>query len=115
MPIFHAVVLGLVQGLSEFLPISSSGHLLLVPWLFGWDDFDGDPSVEKAFDVALHIGTLAAAIIYFRHDLARYVRAGLRVVAERNRSDSTPAATRTDGRVAWLLLLTTVPAAVVGA
>ena len=57
-----------MQGLSEFLPISSSGHLLLVPWLFGWNDFD-DESTEKAFDVALHIGTLIAAIAYFRHDL----------------------------------------------
>ena len=77
MPILHAIVLGLVQGLSEFLPISSSGHLLLVPWLFGWDDFDSE-SVEKAFDVALHIGTLIAAIAYFRHDLAIYVRDGMR-------------------------------------
>ena len=72
MPIWHAIVLGLVQGLTAFLPISSSGHLLLVPWLFNWDDFD-NPSVEKAFDVALHIGTLIAAIAYFRHDLARYI------------------------------------------
>ena len=68
MPIIHAIVLGLVQGLSEFLPISSSGHLIIVPWLFGWNDFDSD-SVQKAFDVALHIGTLAAVCIYFRHDL----------------------------------------------
>ena len=83
MPILHAIVLGLVQGLSEFLPISSSGHLLLVPWLFGWDDFD-DESTEKAFDVALHIGTLVAAIAYFRHDLARYIRAGLRTVVHRD-------------------------------
>ena len=75
MPILHAFVLGLVQGLSEFLPISSSGHLLLVPWLFGWDDFESE-STEKAFDVALHIGTLIAAIAYFRHDLAIYVREG---------------------------------------
>ena len=59
MPILHAIVLGLVQGLSEFLPISSSGHLLLVPWFFGWNDFD-DESTKKAFDVALHIGTIVA-------------------------------------------------------
>ena len=49
MPILHAIILGLVQGLSEFLPISSSGHLVLVPWLFGWNDF-GTPAIEKAFD-----------------------------------------------------------------
>jgi undecaprenyl-diphosphatase len=107
MPIWHAIVLGLVQGLTEFLPISSSGHLLLVPWLFGWDDFD-DPGIEKAFDVALHIGTLIAAVAYFRHDLARYIAAGLRALRPGARDDP-------DGRIAWLLLLSTVPAAAVGA
>ena len=71
----HAIVLGLVQGLSEFLPISSSGHLLLVPWLFGWHDFDNS-AIEKAFDVALHIGTLVAVVVYFRRDLVVYVREG---------------------------------------
>ena len=96
MPIFHAIVLGLVQGLSEFLPISSSGHLLLVPWLCGWDDFDSS-SVEKAFDVALHLGTLVAAIFYFRKDLAVYVRDGLRLVFSREQP-ATP-----EGRLAWLL------------
>jgi undecaprenyl-diphosphatase len=111
MPISHAIILGLVQGLTEFLPISSSGHLLLVPWLFGWDDFD-DPSTEKAFDVALHIGTLIAALVYFRHDIVRYVRAGLRVLRP---APSTGGRGDPDGRVAWLLLLSTVPAAAVGA
>ena len=71
VPILHAIVLGIVQGLTEFLPISSSGHLILVPWLFGWDDFAGDPGLEKTFDVALHIGTLVGAVAYFRHDLLR--------------------------------------------
>ena len=108
MPILHAIVLGLVQGLSEFLPISSSGHLLLVPWLCGWDDFDSS-SVEKAFDVALHIGTLVAAIFYFRKDLAVYVREGLLLVISRRRP-ATP-----EGRLAWLLLLSTIPAALAGA
>ena len=108
MPILHAIVLGLVQGLTEFLPISSSGHLLLVPWVAGWDDFP-DESTEKAFDVALHIGTLIAAVAYFRHDLAVYVREGLRAVFDRRHPVTT------DGRVAWLLLLSTVPAALVGA
>lgn len=108
MPILHAIVLGLVQGLSEFLPISSSGHLLLVPWLFGWDDFES-ADVEKAFDVALHLGTLVAAIFYFRKDLVVYVRDGLRLVIHRERP-ATP-----EGRLAWLLVLSTVPAALVGA
>jgi undecaprenyl-diphosphatase len=108
MPILHAIVLGLVQGLSEFLPISSSGHLLLVPWLFDWHDFD-DKGTEKAFDVALHIGTLVAALVYFRHDVVRYVGAAWRSLVRRQRPLDT------DSRVAWLLLLSTLPAAAVGA
>ena len=108
MPILHAIVLGLVQGLSEFLPISSSGHLLLTPWLFGWNDFDSE-STEKAFDVALHLGTIVAAIAYFRRDLRVYVRDGLRLVLDRRRP-ATP-----EGRLAWLLVVSTIPAALVGA
>ena len=84
VPIIHAIVLGLVQGLSEFLPISSSGHLLLVPWLFGWNDFD-NASIEKAFDVALHLGTLVAVVGYFRHELVVYVREGVRLVVQREK------------------------------
>src|SRR5687768_10105171 len=108
MPILHALVLGLVQGLSEFLPISSSGHLLLVPWLFGWDDF-ADAGTEKAFDVALHIGTLVAVVLYFRRDLVVYIREGVRLVASRERPTSV------EGRLAWLLVLSALPAAAVGA
>jgi undecaprenyl-diphosphatase len=108
VPILHAIVLGLVQGLSEFLPISSSGHLLLVPWLFDWHDFD-DKATEKAFDVALHLGTVAAVCIYFRADIARYVKAGWRVLAGRRRPVDT------DGRVAILLVVSSIPAALVGA
>ena len=108
MPIIHAIVLGLVQGLAEFLPISSSGHLLLVPWLFGWNDF-ADVGVEKAFDVALHLGTLVAVVAYFRRDLVVYVRDGLRMVVARQRPATA------EGRIAWLLVLSSVPAAVVGA
>lgn len=63
MPIYQAVILGIIQGLTEFLPVSSTAHLVVFPWLFGWKD----PS--KAFDVALHVGTLIALIIYFRKDL----------------------------------------------
>ena len=108
VPILHAIVLGLVQGLAEFLPISSSGHLLLVPWLFGWNDFDS-PTIEKAFDVALHLGTLTAVVAYFRRDLLVYVRDGVSLVVQRQRP-ATP-----EGRLAWLLVLSAVPAAAVGA
>jgi undecaprenyl-diphosphatase len=110
--LFHAFVLGLVQGLSEFLPISSSGHLILVPWLFGWDDFQGVENAEelkKAFDVSLHAGTLVAVVAYFRRDIVKYVREGLGLVIRREKP-TTP-----DGRIAWLLVLATVPAALVGA
>ncbi len=108
VPIIHAIVLGLVQGLAEFLPISSSGHLLLVPWLFGWHDFDS-PAIEKAFDVALHLGTLTAVVAYFRRDLVVYVRDGVSMIVRRERP-ATP-----EGRLAWLLVLSALPAAVVGA
>lgn len=112
MPILHAIVLGLVQGLSEFLPISSSGHLLLVPWLFGWNDFPDTPkglAIQKAFDVALHLGTLVAALAYFRRDVVTYVGAGTRLIIKRERPATQ------DARIAWMLVLSSVPAAIVGA
>lgn len=111
MPIIHAIVLGLVQGFSEFLPISSSGHLLLVPWLFGWEDFAGanGDSVKKTFDVALHLGTFFAVLGYFWRDVVVYVREGTRLVFSRQRPATV------EGRLAWFFVLATVPAAAVGA
>jgi undecaprenyl-diphosphatase len=100
--IFHAIILGITQGLSEYLPISSSGHLVLVPWLFGWNDFAGNPSLEKSFDVALHLGTLVGAIAYFRHDIVRLTHAAF----------TKPKST--DGRLGWLVLVSALPAAIVG-
>ncbi|MFB3737856.1 MAG: undecaprenyl-diphosphate phosphatase, partial [Candidatus Velamenicoccus archaeovorus] len=66
----QAIVLGITQGVTEFAPISSSGHLILVPWAFGWSILE-DPALNKTFDVALHIGTLLGALVYFRRDVAR--------------------------------------------
>jgi undecaprenyl-diphosphatase len=109
VPIIHAIVLGIVQGLAEFLPISSSGHLAVVPWLFGWDDFAGDDSLAKAFDVALHIGTLAGAIAYFWRDLLVYTREGLGLLVPSRRADPSP-----EGRIAWLLVVSALPAAITG-
>jgi undecaprenyl-diphosphatase len=107
MPIIHAIVLGAVQGLTEFLPVSSSGHLVIVPWLFGWNDFD-DPEIQKAFDVAVHVGTLVAVVAYFRHDIADLVVGGWKALFDRKEP-----VTR-EGRFAWLLMLSAVPAGIVG-
>ncbi|MGE0880216.1 MAG: undecaprenyl-diphosphate phosphatase [Acidimicrobiia bacterium] len=108
MPIFHAIILGLTQGLSEFLPISSSGHLVLVPWLFGWNDLK-DASLAKSFDVSLHLGTLIAVIGYFRGLLFTYIRDGMKAVFNRNERATI------EGRLAWLFVLSALPAAAVGA
>ena len=107
MPIYQAIILGIVQGFSEFLPISSSGHLLLVPWLAGWEELD--PSVKKSFDVALHLGTLVAVLGYFWKDVSTLVIEGTKLVFTRQRPATT------DGRLAWLFVLATLPAAAVGA
>jgi len=109
MSILHAIVLGITQGLTEFFPISSSGHLALVPWVFGWDDFGDNETLAKAFDVALHLGTLVGAVAYFRKDLWRYLKGGLAAVFKRDQPVTE------DGRIAWLLVLSAIPAAVIGA
>jgi undecaprenyl-diphosphatase len=100
-------VLGIVQGLSEFLPISSSGHLILVPNLFGWNDLSSDNSLNKSFDVALHLGTLLAALWYFRRDIGSYIVAAWESIRTRS-------VTTTNQRLAWLLLLSAIPGAIVG-
>ena len=112
MPILHAIILGLVQGFSEFLPISSSGHLALVPWLFGWNDFadvTNGASIEKAFDTALHLGTLVAVLFYLRADLVGYVREGIRIVVSPKRADKQM------GKRAWLFVASAIPAGIAGA
>jgi undecaprenyl-diphosphatase len=96
LDILQAVILGLVQGLGEFLPISSSAHLVLVPWLFNWED----PGLT--FDIALHIGTLIAVVIYFWKDWLRLISKGL-----------TDARSR-EGRLFWYLVLATIPGAAIG-
>ena len=103
----HAIVLGIVQGLTEFLPISSSGHLALVPWLFGWNDFD-DASIATAFDTALHLGTLIAVVIYLRAELVPYVRHGALLVLSPGRCDKKV------GRRAWWFAASAIPAGLVG-
>jgi undecaprenyl-diphosphatase len=128
VPILHAIVLGIVQGFSEFLPISSSGHLKIVPWLFGWDDFGGQATLEQTFDVALHLGTLIGACAYFRHDLVALIRGGLSALRPRGRSSSGGGGVEVavelapgpesplgdEGRLAWLLVASAIPASIVG-
>jgi len=92
----QAVILGLVQGLGEFLPISSSAHLVLIPWLFKWND----PGLS--FDIALHVGTLIAVAIYFWKDWLRLVTKGFTDVHSK------------DGRLFWYLVAATIPGAMVG-
>lgn len=101
MLILQAFVLGLVQGLTEFIPVSSSGHLQAVPFLLGWE------SGSLAFDVALHVGTLLAVVVYFRADLTAMLRALLR-------PSSTAASVRGARRLAGVLAVASVPAALVG-
>ncbi len=101
MNVFHALVLGIVQGLAEFLPISSSAHLSLVPYVFGWED----PGL--AFDVALHLGTLAAVLWYFRAEWLRLVKAGFDIVRTQ----------RVSGDEQWravFIVIATIPGAIGG-
>lgn len=101
----QALVMGIVQGLTEFLPVSSSGHHIVVPFLFGWNDAFIS---SLAFSVMLHIGTLGALLVYFRADWFRLVPAGLAVVRDRSfRGDP-------ERRLAWLLAASTIPAAIAG-
>jgi undecaprenyl-diphosphatase len=104
--ILQAIVLGLVQGITEFAPVSSSGHLILVPWMFGWHIVD-DPALNKTFDVALHMGTFLGAVIYFRHDLWVYIKAFF--ASCRARAIRTP-----DERLAWALVVGTIPGMIAG-
>jgi undecaprenyl-diphosphatase len=101
--IVQALVMGVVQGLTEFLPISSSGHLLLVPYLFGWEDTFLE---SLAFSVVLHGGTLAALIVYFRDDWRRLIPAGVAALRDRSFRDEP------DRRLAWLIAVATVPAVI---
>lgn len=109
IPILHAVILGITQGLSEFLPISSSGHLILVPWFFGWEELGGaNADLNRTFDVALHMGTLVGAVAYFRRDLWRLAGAAWHSLRVRKVEG-------TDARLAWLLVLSALPGATAGA
>lgn len=103
----QALVLGIVQGLTELLPISSSGHLILVPWAAEWTYLEQNDRFNQTFDVALHLGTLVAVGAYFWGDIVRLVRAWLGSLGRRRIESS-------DERIAWFVLVATIPAGVVG-
>jgi undecaprenyl-diphosphatase len=107
MSIWEAILLGIVQGLTEFLPISSSGHLILVPWLQDYTFLRENPDFNKTFDVALHIGTLLAVVYYFRHDLAGMVRGFFSTLRTRTIEGH-------DQHLAWVVIVGTIPAVIVG-
>jgi undecaprenyl-diphosphatase len=104
----EALLLGIVQGLTEFLPISSSGHLILVPWLLDFRYLEEHESFNKTFDVAVHAGSLVAVLVYFRLEIVRLVAAAVKSI--RRRTVSTA-----DERLAWLIVIATAPAAAIGA
>lgn len=104
---WQAFVLGLVQGATELLPISSSGHLILVPWLFEWEYLEANDAFNQTFDVSLHLGTLVAVGAYFWGDLRALVVAWLGTLRRRSISS-------TDERVAWVVVAATIPAGLLG-
>ena len=105
MSLFQALLLGIIQGATEFLPISSSGHLVLTPWLLGWTF---NPQQAFIFDVLVQWGTILAVIVYFRHDLTQLLIAGLRSLR------GGEAWREPQARRAWLIVLASVPAAALG-
>jgi undecaprenyl-diphosphatase len=102
LSLFQAVILGIVQGLTEFIPISSSAHLIIIPWLFRWDD----PGLS--FDLALHLGTLIAILSFFWQDWVRLIRAGIASIIEHKIGQDI------DRKMAWFLVIGTIPAALTG-
>lgn len=96
--VLQALILGIVQGLTELLPISSSAHLNLFPWIFGWDE------ISASFDVALHIGTLFAIVIFFYKDWIELIKGGYKQVVKKEKS--------TEGKIFWYIVISTIPTAI---
>lgn len=98
MLIYQAIILGIVQGFTELLPISSSAHLYLIPWIFNWN-------ITEAFDVALHFGTFLAIIIFFFKDWLNLIKGGVNNLIKNK---------TIDGNIFWYLVIATIPGAIIG-
>lgn len=96
--VIHAIILGIVQGLTEFLPVSSSAHLNVFPWIFGWEE------ISESFDVALHLGTLLAICIFFFKDWINLIKGGFNQIVKKEKT--------LDGKIFWYLVITTIPAGI---
>lgn len=106
MTIFQSIFLGFIQGVTEFLPISSSGHLVIIPYLLGWDR-DINTEAMFAFNVLVQVATMAGVIAYFWRDYIAIAKAMIKNVSQRSNSES-------EARLGWLILIGTIPAGVVG-
>lgn len=98
MQTYQAIILGIVQGLTEFLPVSSSAHLNLFPWVLGWGE------MPASFDLALHIGTLLAIVIFFFKDWIKLFVGGYKQVVKKEKT--------TEGKIFWYLVISTIPAGI---
>lgn len=99
MQIYQGIILGIIQGLTELLPISSSAHLFIIPWLFNWN-------IPESFDVALHFGTLLAIGIFFFNDWIELIKGGYEFAIKKKKS--------TEGRIFWYIVIATIPGGIIG-
>jgi len=106
MTIIQALVLGVIQGLTELLPISSSAHLNIIPWMFGWTNSEVFNMSFEGFDVALHFGTLLAIVIFFFKDWLELIKGGYNQVVKKEKSF--------EGKMFWYLVIATIPGGIIG-
>lgn len=106
MSVIQAIILGVIQGLTELLPISSSGHLSIIPWILGWTDSQAFINDFNGFDVALHFGTLLAICIFFFRDWISLIKGGYKYAVKKEKT--------VEGRMFWYLVLATIPGGIVG-